>query len=85
MKCSAYIATPEGGVDWPHTSGNLGADMGSEDMGFQSFIDSIDCIIMGRKCMEMISKMNLSRLAAVSITYNKHLHLIQQIRQVLVP
>lgn len=68
MKCSVYIATsvdgyiatPDGGVDWLHTSGNLEADMGSEDMGFQYFMDSVDCMIMGRKCMEMISSMNLT-------------------------
>ncbi len=68
MKCSVYIATsadgyiatPEGGVNWLHTAGNLEADMGSEDMGFQSYMDSIDCMIMGRNCMEMISSMNLT-------------------------
>jgi len=68
MKCSVYIATsvdgyiatPDGGVDWLHTAGNLEADMGSEDMGFQAFMDSVDCMIMGRKCMEMISRMNLT-------------------------
>ncbi len=68
MKCSVYIATssdgyiatPNGGVDWLHTAGNLDADMGAEDMGFKSFIDSIDCMIMGRKCMDMISSMNLT-------------------------
>jgi len=68
MKCSVYIATsvdgyiatPDGGVDWLHTVGNLKADMGTEDMGFQAFIDSVDCMIMGRKCMETISSMNLS-------------------------
>lgn len=68
MKCSVYIATSadgyiatsDGGVDWLHTAGNLEADMGSEDMGFQSFMDSVDCMIMGRKCMEMISSMNLT-------------------------
>jgi len=67
MKCSAYIATsadgyiatPDGGVDWLHTAGNLEADMGSEDMGFKSFIDSVDCMIMGRKCMDIISSFNL--------------------------
>jgi len=67
MKCSVYIATsadgyiatPNGGVDWLHTAGNLDVDMGSEDMGFQSFMDSVDCMIMGRKCMEMISSMNI--------------------------
>ena len=55
-----YIATVDGGVDWLHSAGNLEADMGSEDMGFQSFMDSVDCMIMGRKCMEMISSMNLT-------------------------
>lgn len=68
MKCSVYIATsvdgfiarPNGAVDWLHTAGNLEADMGTEDMGFKSFMDSVDCMIMGRKCMEMISSMNLT-------------------------
>ena len=68
MKCSVYIATsvdgfiakPDGNVDWLHTAGNLEADMGTEDMGFKTFIDSVDCMIMGRKCMEVISNMNLT-------------------------
>lgn len=68
MKCSVYIATsadgyiaaPDGGVDWLHTAGNLAADMGDEDMGFKNFMSSIDCMVMGRKCMEMISSMNLT-------------------------
>jgi dihydrofolate reductase len=68
MKCSVYIATsadgyialPDGGVDWLHTSGNLEADMGDEDMGFQKFISSVDCMIMGRKCMEVIASMDLT-------------------------
>ncbi|MBT5529427.1 MAG: dihydrofolate reductase [Cytophagia bacterium] len=68
MKCSVYIATsvdgfiakPDGNVDWLHTAGNLDADMGIEDMGFKSFMDSVDCMVMGRKCMEMISNMNLT-------------------------
>jgi len=68
MKCSVYIATSadgyiatsDGGVDWLHTAGNLEADMGTEDMGFNSFMHSVDCMIMGRKCMEMISSFNLT-------------------------
>ena len=68
MKCSVYIATsvdgyiatPDGGVDWLHTAGNMAADMGNEDMGFRDFMYSVDCMIMGRKCMEMISNMNLT-------------------------
>jgi dihydrofolate reductase len=68
MKCSVYIATSadgyiatlEGGVDWLHTAGNKEVDMGSEDMGFKAFMGSVDCMIMGRKCMDMISSMNLT-------------------------
>ena len=69
MKCSVYIATSadgfiatkEGGVDWLHTAGNSKANMSDfADMGFNDFLASIDCIIMGRKCMEAISNMNLS-------------------------
>jgi len=29
------------------------------DMGFGAFMASVDCMIVGRKCMEMISSMNL--------------------------
>lgn len=68
MKCSAYIATSadgyiatlDGGVDWLHSVGNLDADMGSEDMRFKAFMYSVDCMIMGRKCMEVISRFNLT-------------------------
>ncbi|MCP5424531.1 MAG: dihydrofolate reductase family protein [Gammaproteobacteria bacterium] len=68
MKCSVYIATStdgyiattEGAVDWLHSAGNPDADMGdSPDMGFGAFMATVDCMIMGRKCMEMISSMNL--------------------------
>ena len=68
MKCSVFIATsvdgfiatPEGSVDWLHSAGNPEADMGENiDMGFNKFIASVDCMIMGRKCMEVISNMNL--------------------------
>jgi len=69
MKCSVYIATsadgfiatPEGGVDWLHAAGNQDADMSENpDMGFNNFIESVDCMIMGRKCMEVISSFNLT-------------------------
>lgn len=67
MKCSVYIATSadgyiattEGGIDWLYTAGN--ADMNNNpDMGFNDFIASVDCMIMGRKCMEVISSFNLT-------------------------
>jgi dihydrofolate reductase len=68
MKCSVYIATstdgyiatPDGGVDWLHTAGNADADMSENpDMGFTEFINSVDCMIMGRKCMEVISSFDI--------------------------
>lgn len=55
-----YIAKLDGSVDWLHSAGNQEVDLGSEDMGFSSFLNSVDCIVMGRKCMEAISQMNLS-------------------------
>lgn len=69
MKCSVYIATSadgyiatvDGAVDWLHTAGDPRADMGDNpDMGFGAFIASVDCMVMGRKCMETISGMDLS-------------------------
>jgi dihydrofolate reductase len=68
MKCSVYIATsadgylatPNGSVDWLSEAGDQDADMSQNpDMGFNDFIGSVDCMIMGRKCMETISGFNL--------------------------
>tara|TARA_R110002049_G_scaffold72497_2_gene187704 strand:+ start:566 stop:1150 length:585 start_codon:yes stop_codon:yes gene_type:complete len=69
MKCSVfvaasadgYISTLDDGVDWLESSGNTEADMGEQpDMGFSHFMASVDCMIIGRKCMERISSFNLS-------------------------
>jgi dihydrofolate reductase len=69
MKCSVfiatsadgYIATEDGGVEWLESAGNLDVDMGEQaDMGFDSYIANVDCMIMGRKCMEKISSFNLT-------------------------
>lgn len=69
MKCSVFIAISadgfiareDGNVEWLHTAGNPAADMADNaDMGFNHFIASVDCMIMGRKCMEVIADMNLS-------------------------
>ncbi len=68
MKCSVFIATSadgyiadqSGGLDWLHTSGNHSADMSENpDMGFAEYINSVDCMIMGRKCMETIASLIL--------------------------
>lgn len=69
MKCSVFIATSvdgmiarkDGSVDWLHTAGDSTVDLGDQaDMGFNDFLDSVDCIIMGRKCMDVISNMDLT-------------------------
>ena len=69
MRFSVYIATSvdgfiaraDGNVDWLQSYDNHDADMGEDaDMGFNKFIDSVDCMIMGRGCMEMISGFNLT-------------------------
>lgn len=69
MKCSVYVATSidgftatnDGRVDWLYTAGNTNADMGDQaDMGFKKFMESVDCLIMGRATMEVISGFNLT-------------------------
>ncbi|CAH6818351.1 Dihydrofolate reductase homolog [Vibrio chagasii] len=69
MKCSVCIATSvdgfiarkNGSVDWLEAAGDTDADMGDQaDMGFSEYMASVDCLIMGRKCMEMISSMDLT-------------------------
>ncbi len=69
MKCSVYIATSvdgfiakkNGDIGWLHSSGNTEADMSEcTDMGFGEYIASVDCMIMGRSTMDVISSMNLT-------------------------
>ncbi|MEP5570078.1 MAG: dihydrofolate reductase family protein [Halioglobus sp.] len=70
MKCSVYIATSadgyiatvDGGVDWLDSAGNAETEerepMG--DGGFSSYLDSVDCMVMGRRTMEKIASFNLT-------------------------
>ncbi len=61
ISVDGFIARTDGSVDWLHAYGNQEAEMGDDaDMGFNNFIESIDCMIMGRGCMEAISGFNLS-------------------------
>jgi len=69
MKCSVYIATSvdgfiagkNGSVDWLETAGNPEAGTGSSAyVEMTDYMASVDCIVMGRKCMEMISSFNLT-------------------------
>jgi len=57
MNCSVFIATSvdgfiardDGNIDWLESSGNQDAEMGDNaDMGFNDFIDTVDCIVMGQ-------------------------------------
>ena len=67
MRFSVYIATSvdgfiareDGSVDWLESYGNRQADMSKNpDMGFGKFMNSVDCLIMGRGFMESIADMN---------------------------
>lgn len=69
IKCSVfiatsvdgYIATRDDGVEWLENAGRSDVDMGEHtDMGFGDYLASVDCMIMGRKCMEKIASFNLS-------------------------
>jgi dihydrofolate reductase len=69
MKCSVfiatsadgYIATKDGGVEWLEKAGKADADMGGQpDTSFKDYMSTVDCMIMGRKCMEKISSFNLT-------------------------
>lgn len=64
MKASVYIATSvdgfiartNGGIDW--LPGAEDAE-GSEDYGYQEFIDSVDALIMGRNTYELALSFDL--------------------------
>ncbi len=69
MKCSVYIATSadgfiarkDGGIDWLETAGKKDVDLGDDaDMGMKAYMAAIDCMIMGRKSMEIIDSFNLT-------------------------
>lgn len=45
-----YIADKDGGLDWLHAIPNPD----SIDMGFHSFMDSVDALLMGRSTFEMV-------------------------------
>ena len=69
MKCSVfiatsadgYIATEDGGVEWLESAGKSGVDLGEQaDLGFANYMSTVDCLIMGRKCMEKIASFDLT-------------------------
>ena len=61
VSLDGFIATEDGSVDWLETAGNSDADMGDEaDAGFNAFLESVDCLIMGRGTMEVVSSFNLA-------------------------
>ena len=70
LKCSAYIATSvdgyiathDGGVEWLENAGSeeSGDREPVGDCGFAAYMASVDCMIMGRKCMEKIASFELT-------------------------
>lgn len=68
MKCSVfiatsadgYIATKDGGVDWLEKSGYPDVDMSQHpDVSLKNYMATVDCLVMGRNCMEKLSSFNL--------------------------
>ena len=75
MKCSVfiapsvdgYVATKNGSVQWLESAGKALSEeekttdlMQYFDKTFSRYIKSVDCMIMGRKLMEVLSSFNLS-------------------------
>ena len=60
MKCSVYIAATadgfiarkDGGIDWLETAGDPEKGVGEGYIDFETFIATVDCMIMGRKTFE---------------------------------
>ncbi|WP_425045306.1 dihydrofolate reductase family protein [Primorskyibacter sp. S87] len=67
MKCSAYIAASadgfiaraDGGIDWLEAAGKPEAGMGEGYVDFETYLGTVDCMIMGRRTMEKISSFDL--------------------------
>lgn len=68
MKCSVYIAATadgfiarkDGGIDWLETAGDPEKGVGEGYIDIETFIATVDCMIMGRKTIEAISGFNLT-------------------------
>lgn len=70
MRCSAfiaisadgYIATADGGVEWLESAGNFEQGDGEQfgNGGFEAYIASVDCMVIGRKCMEKLASFKLT-------------------------
>lgn len=58
-----YIATADGGVDRLEDTGaaELVDRTPFGDGGFAGYIESVDCMVMGRKCMEKVASFNLTQ------------------------
>lgn len=65
MQCSVfiaasldgYIARPDGNIDWLNAAGSSdpdASDSSPEDYGYQTFFDSVDCMVMGRGTLETV-------------------------------
>jgi len=67
MKCSVFIATsadgfiatPDGDVDWLMESAATEEPV-AMGLSMEDYMQSVDCMVMGRKCMEKIASFNLT-------------------------
>ncbi|MCR9172323.1 MAG: dihydrofolate reductase family protein [bacterium] len=50
-----YIADKNGGIDWLHSVPNPEGD----DMGYNSFMDEVDALLMGRKTFETVCSFDI--------------------------
>lgn len=54
VSVDGFIARPNGDIDWL-----MRADKDDkEDYGYAEFIDSVDCVVMGRNTFEMVLRLN---------------------------
>jgi dihydrofolate reductase len=52
ISLDGYISRPDGSIDWLHRVNRQVPE--GEDLGYYHFIDTVDCLIMGRSTFEQV-------------------------------